>query len=240
MRSTITLINELPTNVSLMLPGQIEVVDRRQIGKVTREARLYRRRQARPSRRGPHHGQGSTYGVASTIEASGEPIAYQQRHADERAAGDGPVRRADRASAGAPQQAYNHAGTKFDREHLLVLSEMDPIWHELVREQAQAESVPQPVGARPELRQLQLVNVNTANFPTRVPNYWFINGRTAPDTMDEVVRRPQLPAQPYNALPRMHPGEQLLLRVDQRRAAICIRCTTTATTPGRSASTAAC
>jgi hypothetical protein len=41
---------------------------------------------------------------------------------------------------------------------------------------------------------------------------WFINGRNAPDTMlDDHVD--WLPTQPYNALPRMHPGERLLMRV---------------------------
>jgi hypothetical protein len=44
------------------------------------------------------------------------------------------------------------------------------------------------------------------------PNYWFINGRNAPDTMaDANVGR--LPTQPYNALPRTHPGDRLLMRV---------------------------
>ena len=41
---------------------------------------------------------------------------------------------------------------------------------------------------------------------------WFINGRNAPDTLlDDYVY--WLPTQPYNALPRMHPGERLLMRV---------------------------
>ena len=44
------------------------------------------------------------------------------------------------------------------------------------------------------------------------PNYWFINGRNAPDTMAEAgVER--LPAQPYSALTRTHPGDRVLMRV---------------------------
>ena len=44
------------------------------------------------------------------------------------------------------------------------------------------------------------------------PNYWFINGRNAPDTMAEAgVAR--LPTQPYGALTRTHPGDRVLMRV---------------------------
>jgi hypothetical protein len=44
------------------------------------------------------------------------------------------------------------------------------------------------------------------------PSMWFINGRNAPDTqLDDYVY--WLPTQPYSALPRMHPGEKLLMRV---------------------------
>jgi hypothetical protein len=44
------------------------------------------------------------------------------------------------------------------------------------------------------------------------PSIWFINGRNAPDTLLENYVY-WLPNQPYNALPRMHPGERLLMRV---------------------------
>jgi hypothetical protein len=53
------------------------------------------------------------------------------------------------------------------------------------------------------------VNVDTTTF---FPVYWFINGRSAPDTMlaDGV---PWLPHQPYGSMAMMHPGDKILLRL---------------------------
>lgn len=92
------------------------------------------------------------------------------------------------------RQAYVHPDTAFAREHLFVLTEIDPLIHEQVQAQV-AAALP--------------VNVDTSNYR---PVYWFINGRNAPDTMLD-VGVPWLPTQPYNIMPRMHPGEKLLLRV---------------------------
>lgn len=91
-------------------------------------------------------------------------------------------------------RAYEQPGTNYDRENLFLLTEMDPAIHWEVYGQVFAG---------------QTVAVDT----TRIrPSMWFINGRNAPDTMlDEYVG--WLPTQPYNALPRMHPGEKLLMRV---------------------------
>jgi hypothetical protein len=97
-----------------------------------------------------------------------------------------------RPSSGA-DQAYNHAGTAFDLEHLFILSEMDPAIH-------------------------QLVEFGLLGFPGLVddtehqPTLWFINGRNAPDTMAPDATA-LLPNQPYGALARVHPGDTLLLRV---------------------------
>ena len=44
------------------------------------------------------------------------------------------------------------------------------------------------------------------------PVYWFINGRAAPDTLAAPFVA-WLPHQPYNTLPRMRPGENLLMRI---------------------------
>jgi FtsP/CotA-like multicopper oxidase with cupredoxin domain len=44
------------------------------------------------------------------------------------------------------------------------------------------------------------------------PEYWFINGRCAPDTMG-MPGTALLPHQPYNSVPQMYPGERLLMRV---------------------------
>jgi manganese oxidase len=91
-------------------------------------------------------------------------------------------------------QAYGHPGTAFSREYLFLLSEIDPLIHQQVAAQVGA-GLP--------------VNVDTNAYK---PVLWFINGRSAPDTMlDAGV--PWMPTQPYNCMPRMHPGEKLLMRV---------------------------
>ena len=86
--------------------------------------------------------------------------------------------------------AYGHPGSAYDHEYLFLLSEMDPRIHDLVE-----------FGRMAEID-------NTIYFPV----LWFINGRTAPDTMAD-VNVGWLPTQPYNSLPRMHPGEKLLMRM---------------------------
>lgn len=92
------------------------------------------------------------------------------------------------------RKAYRQAGTQYDRENLFLLTEMDPAVHWKVYGQVYAG---QPVA------------VDTTTIR---PSMWFINGRNAPDTqLDEYVY--WLPTQPYNAVPRMHAGEKLLMRV---------------------------
>jgi len=87
-------------------------------------------------------------------------------------------------------QAYGHAATAYDHEYLFLLTEMDPAIHDLV-----------------EMGLMNLVDNTTAR-----PVLWFINGRNAPDTMMDAYI-PWMPTQPYNSLPRMHPGEKILMRV---------------------------
>jgi FtsP/CotA-like multicopper oxidase with cupredoxin domain len=83
--------------------------------------------------------------------------------------------------------AYNHPDSAYDREILFLLSEMDLNIH-------------------------QLVEFGEPSDPTTFfPVYWFINGRNAPDTMAS-AGSPLLPNQPYNCMPRIHPGERLLCR----------------------------
>jgi manganese oxidase len=103
-----------------------------------------------------------------------------------------------------PNHAYGHADTAFtpDREYLLMLSEIDPARHQAVHDQVVAAGLSAPPTWR----------VNTSNFGAYAPRYWFINGRTSPDTLAE-PRAPALPNQPYNALVQMHPGDSVLLRV---------------------------
>lgn len=201
----ITLINELPTNVSLLFPGQIDITtaqisnadapsgctasgnaNKTDVGRITVEARprgclKYRFVASRPGTYTYH--SGTQMPVQLEMGLFGALI----------------VRPKD-----APGQAYEHAGTRFDREHLMMLSEVDPVWHEAIRAQAEAVQLPNQNGS---FRWY----VNMSGFATRNPLYWFINGRTGPDTMNGSFV-PELPAQPYNALPRMHPGERLLVR----------------------------
>jgi len=93
-----------------------------------------------------------------------------------------------------PKQAYTAAGSAYDQEYLFFLSDMDSTLHDIVETQG--------VEAADQSGRL-------ANFWS---NYWFINGRNAPDTMaDAGITR--LPTQPYNSLPRTHPGDRLLMRV---------------------------
>jgi FtsP/CotA-like multicopper oxidase with cupredoxin domain len=105
---------------------------------------------------------------------------------------------------GTPGQAYddsapastsgNPAGSQYDQEYLLFLSEMDSEIHDLVEQQG-----------------VQAVD-DSGRLGYYFPNYWFINGRNAPDTMAEAgVGR--LPTQPYSSLVRTHPGEKVLMRV---------------------------
>jgi len=92
------------------------------------------------------------------------------------------------------QPAYAHPGTCFDREYLFLLSEIDIDVHQAAEQQAG--------GTGP-------IDLGPGPFH---PEYWLLNGRAGPDTM-AAAGTDVLPSQPYNSLPRMHPGERLLLRV---------------------------
>jgi len=88
--------------------------------------------------------------------------------------------------------AYNHASTAFDREYLFFLTETDPRIHQAM--------------------EFQGVAAAAALLPQFHANYWFMNGRTAMDTMAG-AGAPHLPTQPYDSLVLMQPGERVLLRV---------------------------
>ncbi len=85
---------------------------------------------------------------------------------------------------------YNHEDSYFDREYLFLFTEMDLQIHNLV-----------------DIGLMELVDTTTFD-----PVYWFINGRNAPDTM-LMPNVPWMPSQPYNCMPRIHPGEKLLMRI---------------------------
>lgn len=85
--------------------------------------------------------------------------------------------------------AYNHADSAYDHEYLFLFTELDPVIHE----------------------QAQLGLWDQIDFTQYWPVNWFINGRCAPDVMLP-AHYPLLPTQPYNCMPRMHPGDRLLMR----------------------------
>ncbi|MDD4882257.1 MAG: multicopper oxidase domain-containing protein [Gallionellaceae bacterium] len=100
----------------------------------------------------------------------------------------------------AARTAYSQTGTAFDREFMLLLTDMDASLHDkmysLVR------------NARQTNTPLNLTSIDTSDF---FASLWFINGRNSPDTLvDSGVW--WLPNQPYNASPIMHPGDKVLVR----------------------------
>jgi FtsP/CotA-like multicopper oxidase with cupredoxin domain len=86
--------------------------------------------------------------------------------------------------------AYGNASSAYTpgREFLVLVSEMDDRYHNQVEAGQEIDT--------------------TTFFPT----YWFMNGRNQPDTMGPAGAA-FLPAQPYNCLPMMHPGDNVLLRI---------------------------
>ena len=86
--------------------------------------------------------------------------------------------------------AYNHDSSFFDHEVLFLLTSMDPRIHQLAEQDRFGE-------------------IDTTE---RLPVYWFINGRAAPDDLAEPFVN-WLPHQPYNCTPRMTPGQHLLVRI---------------------------
>ena len=90
--------------------------------------------------------------------------------------------------------AFNHPDACFDREYLFLLSEVDIDIHQAAELQAGGTGpIVLPAGAYQS-------------------EYWMINGRAAPDTL-AAPGTAVLPHQPYNIIPRMHPGERVLLRL---------------------------
>ena len=87
------------------------------------------------------------------------------------------------------RKAFNNVSTAYDREYLMLLSEIDVDQHKAV--------------GRGEL--------NAVDHADRRPVTWMQNGRTMPDTVAD-ANVSYLPNQPYNSLPLSHPGEKVLIR----------------------------
>lgn len=90
--------------------------------------------------------------------------------------------------------AYADPATAYDVETLFLLTEMDPRIHFTI-EWYGVEAL-----------------ADTDYLSNYRPNWWFINGRNAPDTMLMPFVK-YLPAQPYNCMPRITPGKKLLMRL---------------------------
>ena len=95
--------------------------------------------------------------------------------------------------------AYDHAATCYDREYLFQFSEMDSRIHN----QVLAQVLACPTTPCPQI---------SATMEPYRPNYYMINGRSMPDTMDTSYSANYV-HQPYNGNPHMHPGERMLMRV---------------------------
>ena len=98
-------------------------------------------------------------------------------------------------------KAYATADTAFDTEFLFLLSDMDPGIHAEVEHQRLAYTGNGSPAFNP------VIDTTTHNA-----NYWFINGRTAPDDM-MIAFSKSLPAQPYDGSPMLHPGQNMLCRM---------------------------
>ncbi len=85
---------------------------------------------------------------------------------------------------------YGDARSQYDHEYLFLMTEMDPRIHEL------AEAG-------------RFEEISTHDY---FPVYWFLNGRTGPDTMLP-PHVPWLPHQPYNCFPMMNVRDRMLMRV---------------------------
>ena len=95
--------------------------------------------------------------------------------------------------------AYAHPDSCYDREYLFQFTELNSRIHDEVKVQVDAcQTAPCP----------QIV----ATMEPYRPNYFMVNGRSMPDSMDAAYS-PAYPNQPYNGNPHMHPGENVLMRV---------------------------
>lgn len=201
----VALENRLPTQTSITFPGQSSVEVAGGGAQPADAAGPKMTREAAPPR---WNGTTTVFQTVTYSFFATEPGTYLYQsgtHADVQP-DMGLVGAIVVRPRGAPSQAYAHASTAFDRERLFMVTEADPLRRQAIEDQvnaaraAAAQGLPQ--GWVPD----------AATLPRYVPQYWFINGRTAPDTL-AAAGTDTLPSQPYDALARVHPGERLLMRV---------------------------
>lgn len=192
---TVIFTNNLPTRTSIIFPGQTGVV-----------------------------GTGGTQGIIAHEAAPGQTVTYtftaSQAGTYLYQSGTQPGLQVEMGLIGAlivyptgpgvptsgpTRWAYNHVATAYQRESLLVTTDIDSDLHNAVEEQVKTFKAAAGYTASSE-------GVFTADMAHRFPKYWFLNGRTSPDVFAKNFIG-ELPHQPYNALPRLHPGETILLRM---------------------------
>jgi plastocyanin len=194
---TVTFTNNLPTRTSILFPGQSNVQGSGgDAGPLAQEA-------------GP--GQTVTYTFTAT-----QPGTYLYQ------SGTQPSLQTEMGLVGAlivypttptasgGRRAYAHDGTAYDRETLVLVGDIDSDIHAAVDDQvkdARATGAACLTTVDPAAQ-----CVFSADLSKRFPKYWTLNGRTSPDVFAKNFA-PELPHQPYNTLPRLHPGERMLLRV---------------------------
>jgi manganese oxidase len=188
---SISFTNNLPTKTSMIFPGQGSVtVTGGAAGVLAQEAApgqtvTYSFTAAQP---GTYLYQSGTQpGLQSEMGLVGALIVYPS------------------GNPAGSKWAYNHAGTAYDRETLFVVSDADSDIHAAVDEQVKAFKAAPGYTAASE-------GLFTADLSQRFPKYWFLNGRTSPDVFAKNFVG-EMPHQPYNTLPRLHPGEKMLLRM---------------------------
>jgi FtsP/CotA-like multicopper oxidase with cupredoxin domain len=180
---SITLTNELPMPVSIVFPGHSVVATG---GLGTQDGLLTK--EALPA------GGVVTYQVTATHAGT---YTYHSGTRPELQVEMGLVGAIIVRPTGfnpASPRAYAHADTSYDRENLYLLTDIDPVIHDVIEFQG--------------LAALDAIDRFTGSFAV----YWFINGRAAPDTMLPSYIE-SLPHQPYSAITTMHPGERVLMRV---------------------------
>lgn len=194
---TVTLTNTLDEPVSIVFPGQVgvtaaAVAGPTRPGQLTIEA-------GPPARQTVGGVTTTTYGKVKysfVATHAGTFLYHSGSHQDlqtEMGLVGAIIVRPHGYTSAAPI-AYDDPTTKYDHEYLFLETEIDPLIHSAVE-----ASVSVPKSA-------------VVDMSRRFANYWFFNGRNGPDTLQE-AGVPWLPAQPYNALPQMHPGEITLMRV---------------------------
>lgn len=183
---TVNLSNSLPVTVSMVFPGQSAVAASGGApGLLTREA-----------------APGASVSYTFTASQPGTYLYYS---------GTNPALQVEMGLVGAlivrptgydaatNPIAYGHVATRFDREYLVVLTEIDKRIHEQIAFMAATG-------------QVNDVTTATIDLTSYHATLWFFNGRNAPDSLfpDSAA---WLPTQPYGSMVRMHPGENVLIRL---------------------------